>query len=66
MVSAKVAALTEGVLKAMLLTKLKATVAVVLCSGPWQRGRRLLTCRTAAAQDDKRRSGDVLPARRRR
>jgi len=51
LVSAKVAALTEGVLKAMLMSKLKAVVAVVLVLGCIATGATILTCRTAAAQD---------------
>jgi RNA polymerase sigma factor (sigma-70 family) len=51
LVSAKVAALTEGVLKAMLMSKLKAVVAVVLVLGFIVTGATVLACRTAAAQD---------------
>jgi RNA polymerase sigma factor (sigma-70 family) len=53
-ISVKVAALTEGVLKAMLLTKLRAAIAVVLLLGVVATGATLLTCRTAAGQDDKK------------
>jgi RNA polymerase sigma factor (sigma-70 family) len=49
-ISVKVAALTEGVLKAMLYTKLTAAVAVVLILGFVATGVTILTCRTAAAQ----------------
>ena len=52
-ISVKVAALTEGVMKAMLLTKLKAVIAVVLILGFVATGATVLTCRTAAGQDDK-------------
>jgi RNA polymerase sigma factor (sigma-70 family) len=52
-ISPKVAALTEGVLKAMLMSKLKAVVAVVLVLGFIVTGATVLSCRTAAAQDDK-------------
>jgi RNA polymerase sigma factor (sigma-70 family) len=54
LVSAKVAALTEGVLKAMLMSKLKAVVAVVLVLGFIVTGATVLSCRTAAAHDDKK------------
>jgi RNA polymerase sigma factor (sigma-70 family) len=53
-ISAKVVALTEGVLKAMLFTKLKAMVAVVLTLGFVASGATILTSRTAAGQDDKK------------
>ncbi len=49
-VSAKVAALTEGVMKAMFMTKIKAVVAVVLMLGFIGTGATVLTCRMAAAQ----------------
>jgi hypothetical protein len=48
--SAKIAALTEGVLKAMMLSKLKVVVAVVLVLGFMATGATVLTFRTAAAQ----------------
>jgi RNA polymerase sigma factor (sigma-70 family) len=51
-VSVKVAALAEGVLKAMMISKLKATVAVVLVLGFMVTGATVLTYRTAAAQAD--------------
>jgi RNA polymerase sigma factor (sigma-70 family) len=51
-VSVKVAALTEGVLRAMLMSKLKAVVAVVLLLGFLMTGATALCCRTAAARDD--------------
>jgi hypothetical protein len=51
--SAKVAALTEGVLKAMMISKLKAVVAFVLVLGFIVAGAAVLFCRTAAAQSDK-------------
>ncbi len=53
LVSAKVAALTEGVLKAMLISKLKSVVAVVLVLGFIVAGATFLSCRTSAAQGDK-------------
>jgi RNA polymerase sigma factor (sigma-70 family) len=57
-VSVKVAALTEGVLKAMLMNKLRAVVAVVLVLGLVTTGATILTRRTpaaaAATQDDKK------------
>jgi RNA polymerase sigma factor (sigma-70 family) len=49
----KVAAVTEGVLKAMLVSKLKAAIAVVLVVGFLTIGATVLTSRTASAQDDK-------------
>jgi RNA polymerase sigma factor (sigma-70 family) len=51
-VSVKVAALTEGVLKAMLMSKLKAAVAVVLVLGFLATGATVLSCRTASARGD--------------
>ena len=53
-VSVKVAALTEGVMKAMLFNKLKAAIAVVLMLGFVATGATLFTYRTAAGQDDKK------------
>jgi RNA polymerase sigma factor (sigma-70 family) len=52
-ISVKVAVLTGGVLKAMLMSKLKAAVAVVLVLGFMATGTTVLTYRTAAAQGDK-------------
>jgi RNA polymerase sigma factor (sigma-70 family) len=49
-VSVKVAALTEGVLRAMMISKLKAVVAVVLVLGFIVTGATVLTYRTAAAR----------------
>jgi RNA polymerase sigma factor (sigma-70 family) len=53
-VSVKVAAVAEGVLKTMLVSKLKAVVAVVLVLGFLAVGATALTSRTASAQDDKK------------
>jgi hypothetical protein len=53
-ISVKVAALTEGVMKAMLFSKLRAAIAVVLILGFVATGAAILTCRTAAGQDDKK------------
>ena len=53
-VSVQVAALTEGVMKAMLFNKLKAALAIVLMLGFVVTGATLLTDRTAAGQDDKK------------
>ncbi len=53
-ISVKVAALTEGVMKAMLFNQLKAFIAVVLMLGFVATGATILTCRTAAGQDDKK------------
>ena len=46
----KVAALSEGVLKAMLMSKLKVMIAVMLVLGFLTTGATVLTLRTAAAQ----------------
>jgi RNA polymerase sigma factor (sigma-70 family) len=52
-VTAKVAALTEGVVQAMLLGKLKTAIAVVLILGVVATGMALVACRTVAGQDDR-------------
>jgi RNA polymerase sigma factor (sigma-70 family) len=52
-ISVKVAALTEGVMKTMLFTKLKTVLAVVLILGFVATGATTLTSRTAAGQEDK-------------
>jgi RNA polymerase sigma factor (sigma-70 family) len=52
-ISVKVVALTEGVMKAMLFTKLKTVIAVVLVLGFLATGATILTSRTAAGQEDK-------------
>jgi RNA polymerase sigma factor (sigma-70 family) len=63
-VSVKVAALTEGVLKAMMMRKLKAVVAAVLVLGFGTTGATILTCRPAAGQDDKKPAAEKpAPAR---
>src|SRR5262249_50415730 len=54
MMPVKVAALAEGVMKAMLFNKLKAAMAVVLMLGFVATGATILTDRTAAGQDDKK------------
>jgi hypothetical protein len=53
-ISVKVAALTQGVMKAMLFSKLKTALAIVLILGFVATGATILTCRTAAGQDDKK------------
>jgi RNA polymerase sigma factor (sigma-70 family) len=53
-ISGKVAALMEGVMKAMLFSKLKTAIAIVLILGFVATGATILTCRTAAGQDDKK------------
>jgi RNA polymerase sigma factor (sigma-70 family) len=53
-VSMKVAALTEGVVKAMFVTKIKSVLAVMLVLGFVATGATILTCRTAAGQNDKK------------
>jgi len=52
-ISVKVAALTEGVMKTMLMSKLKKAIAVVLFLGFMATGAAVLICRVAAAQSDK-------------
>jgi RNA polymerase sigma factor (sigma-70 family) len=51
-VSAKVAALTEGMVKVMLMSKLKAVIAVVLVLGFMVTGASVLTYRTASAHGE--------------
>src|SRR5262245_50144480 len=53
-ISVTVAALTEGVMKAMLFSKLKTAFAIVLILGFVATGATILTCRSAAGQDDKK------------
>jgi RNA polymerase sigma factor (sigma-70 family) len=53
-VSGAVAALTEGVMKGMLFTKLRAPIAIVLILGFVATGTTILTCRTASGQRDDR------------
>src|SRR5262249_12816938 len=53
-ISVKVAALTEGVLKAILYTKLRAAALVVLILGFVATGATSLGGRTAAGQDDRK------------
>ena len=53
-VSLKVAALTEGVVKAMFVSKLKAAFSVVMILCVMATGATFLACRTAAGQDDKK------------
>jgi len=52
-ISVKVAALTDGVMKAMLITKLKSAIAVVFVLGFVVAGASALVYQTAAAQGDK-------------
>ena len=52
-ISAKVVALTEGVLKAMLMTKLKVALAVVLAVHLIGAGVGLVYCQTAGSGQDK-------------
>jgi len=52
-ISVKVAALTEQVMKAMLLTKLKTALAVLLVLGFVATEITILTCSTAAGREDK-------------
>jgi RNA polymerase sigma factor (sigma-70 family) len=53
-ISAKVAALTDGVMKAMFVTKIKSTLFVVLILGFVATGATFLAYPTAAGQDDKK------------
>jgi RNA polymerase sigma factor (sigma-70 family) len=53
-VSAKVAALTEGVVKAMFVTKIKAALVVVLILGFVTTGATIFASRMAAGQDDEK------------
>ncbi|MDB5307179.1 MAG: hypothetical protein JWO38_1381 [Gemmataceae bacterium] len=53
-VSAKVAALTEGVLKVMFVSKINAALSAVLILGVMATGTTLLTYRMAAGQNDKK------------
>jgi predicted DNA-binding protein (UPF0251 family) len=53
-VSAKVAALTEAVVKTMFVSKLKAAFSVVLILGIMATGATLLTYRAAAGQEEKK------------
>lgn len=50
-VSARVAALSEGVLRAMLMSKLKAAIALVMVLGFITTGTTFLTSRTSTAQN---------------
>jgi RNA polymerase sigma factor (sigma-70 family) len=53
-VSVEVAALTEGVVKAMFVTKIKAALVVVLILGFVATGATIFASRTAAGQDDEK------------
>jgi RNA polymerase sigma factor (sigma-70 family) len=52
-ISVEIAALTDGVLKVMLMCKLRAAIAVVLVLGFLVTGLAILACRTTAAEDDR-------------
>jgi hypothetical protein len=60
-VSARVAALTEGAVKAMLVTKIKCVLAVVLTLGFVATGATLLPHHTAAAGPDEKKRAVVVP-----
>jgi RNA polymerase sigma factor (sigma-70 family) len=62
--SAKVAALTEGVMKAMFLTKLKTVMAMLLVAGMMAFGAGLLVHHTAAGQQVKAKENADKPANR--
>jgi len=53
-ISVKVAALTEGVIKAMLFSKLRSALAVALVFAFLATGTTILACRSTAGQDDKK------------
>jgi hypothetical protein len=57
MISAKVAALTEGVMKAMFLTKIKIAMALLLAVGLIGIGTTLLACRTLEAGQETTKKG---------
>jgi len=61
-ISVKVAALTEGVLKTMLLTKLKMAIASFLVLGIISTGATGLAYRAVAAQDSNRKHVPILVA----
>jgi RNA polymerase sigma factor (sigma-70 family) len=61
-VSAKVAALTDGVVKAMFVTRIKSVLAVVLVLGFVAMGATLLPYRTGAAGPDEKKRAVVEPA----
>ncbi len=60
-ISVQVAALTEGVLKVMLMSKLKVVIAVLLVLGFLTTGATVLTLGTATAQSDKPPVADKSP-----
>jgi RNA polymerase sigma factor (sigma-70 family) len=53
-ISVTVTALTEGVMKAMLFSKLKNAIAIVLILGFVATAATILTCRSAAGQEDRK------------
>jgi RNA polymerase sigma factor (sigma-70 family) len=53
LISPRVAALTEGVMKATSFSKLKAVLAVVVVLGFLAAGATILTCRPSAGQEDR-------------
>jgi RNA polymerase sigma factor (sigma-70 family) len=59
-ISVKVAALAAGAMKAMLFSKLRTALAVVLILGLVATGATILTCRTWAGQDDKKPAAEKL------
>jgi RNA polymerase sigma factor (sigma-70 family) len=61
-ISVKVAALTEGVVKAMLISKLKAVIVVVLVVGFLATGATVFTCPKAAGQNGKAAGKEEQPA----
>ncbi len=63
-ISVKVAALTEGVMKAMVFTKLKSAIAFVLVLGLMAAGAASLAYRVMAAQDEGKLTTDSSSRRR--
>jgi RNA polymerase sigma factor (sigma-70 family) len=53
-ISGRVVALTEGVVQTMFVSRIKTAIAVVLMLGLVATGATLLTCHTAAGQDDRK------------
>jgi RNA polymerase sigma factor (sigma-70 family) len=59
-ISAKVAALTEGMVLAMFVTRIKAALSTVLILGFMATGATVLTSRMAAGQDEKKLDAEKL------
>ena len=63
-VSAKVADLTDGAVKAMIVSKLKAAFSAVLILGVLATGATLLTYRAATGQENKGKKAEAVPPRK--